>query len=182
LGIFKEDKREVGSMLFKSRIKDLLNMLRIVKSSAGLGFFFILVALSAASTARVERGLKASGPVSSYTRKTSEAATARQPYFHTFAPLGPLDTDLSAAYAYPVPYRAELGHREITFAGLGQDTRVEIYTLGGEKVAELESGLNDGQLPWSVTNSLGEDVASGVYVYLLQSGRNKKTGKLVIIR
>jgi hypothetical protein len=108
--------------------------------------------------------------------------TAETPHFTKFALMGQLDTDLSSAYAYPVPYRMSLGHRDITFAGLGQDTRIQIFTVTGEKVVELESSLNDGQLVWKVINSAGEDVASGVYIYLMESGENKKTGKLVIIR
>jgi hypothetical protein len=107
---------------------------------------------------------------------------AETPHFTVFALAGAADTDLSAAYAYPVPFRAARGDAEIVFSGLGQDTEVQILTVSGGEVASLRETNGDGVLTWDVRTSDGGPAASGVYLYVLKSGSNVKKGKLVILR
>jgi len=102
--------------------------------------------------------------------------------FGVFALIGQTETNLDAATAFPVPFRAGHGHDRITFANLGRGTRVRIYTPQGELVRELNGPTDASQLDWDVTNGEGTPVASGVYYYRLESGSNSKEGKLVIVR
>lgn len=111
--------------------------------------------------------------------KRVSAATS---HFTTFALIGQAATGLADAYPYPVPFRPSKGHTKITFTGLGQTTRIRIFTVAGDKVADLTSNSIDGKYDWGVVNSAGQPVASGVYLYLLESGSNSKKGKLVVIR
>lgn len=95
---------------------------------------------------------------------------------------GAVSVDLSAAYAYPVPFKPSAGHTIITFKNLAADTKVRVYTIMGEKVVELSDDDADGIIQWPVTNSDGDRVASGVYVYQIKNSHSEKRGKLMIIR
>ncbi len=74
--------------------------------------------------------------------------------------------------------------------GLNQAARIHlmILTISGEKVLETQSagdqGMND--LGWDLRNGLGQEVASGLYLYYIQvddgTEPQTKLGKLVILR
>ena len=99
--------------------------------------------------------------------------------------------------AYPVPFRpngpqAGTGPGQtgteatgITFEGVPQTGKIDIYTLDGRLVRKLSIPDN---LPfpyvvkWDVKTASGEKAASGVYIWRMVSGSNAKTGKLVVIR
>jgi hypothetical protein len=90
--------------------------------------------------------------------------------------------DLSNAKVYPVPYKARSGVPGITFAGLTPDTRIRIFSSDGRLVQTLHSsGTN---VLWDVTNRNQEQLASGVYFYIIENSapNQKKEGKLVIIQ
>jgi hypothetical protein len=93
----------------------------------------------------------------------------------------PLGVDLSAAFAYPVPFKASQ-HQSIKFTKLGADSTIKIYTIMGELVAQLHNDNNEILLEWPVKNSDGEPVASGVYIYQIKNSLSEKRGKLIIIR
>jgi hypothetical protein len=88
--------------------------------------------------------------------------------------------DVSGAYAYPVPYKASFGTGIINFTGLGSQSSIRIYTTSGHKVFDIE--VNTPSYQWNVKNSSGQNVASGVYFYVIQSPESKKNGKLIIIQ
>jgi len=93
--------------------------------------------------------------------------------------------DVSGAYAYPVPFKASMGISGITFANLGTDAHLRIYTTSGRKVFETEITNCVDQtkcLVWPVQNSSGENLASGVYFFVIESSQGKKDGKLIIIK
>ena len=95
------------------------------------------------------------------------------------------DTDVSNAYAYPVPFRPGRGDVGITFSLLPSAGTIRIYDAAGELVRNIsfaDSFRNDGKVVWDGTNQDGQPVGSDVYLYIVQSGDNKKTGKLVVIR
>ena len=71
----------------------------------------------------------------------------------------------------------------ITFSFLPNEGSVKIYSSAGELVKTMNfSNPVDGKLTWDVTNEQGEDLASDVYVYIVKSGDNKKSGKVMVIR
>jgi hypothetical protein len=93
--------------------------------------------------------------------------------------------DVSGAYAYPVPYKASFGTGIITFAGLGTQASIHIYTASGRRVFDTQVNNCADQtkcFQWDVKNSSGESLASGVYFYVIQSPQGKKNGKLIIIQ
>jgi ligand-binding sensor domain-containing protein len=78
---------------------------------------------------------------------------------------------------YPNPY-VESRHTEIKFAGAMPGSRIAVYTVVGELVAEFNA-----QSAWSREEMDERDIASGVYVYraVALDGR-EFIGRLVIIR
>jgi len=90
--------------------------------------------------------------------------------------------DVDEVYAYPVPFRADTSDN-ISFVNLPEEGKIEIYTISGEKVREIEIGEDDmGVLNWDVRSDDGQDLASGVYIYLVESEGESTTEKLIIIR
>ncbi len=104
-------------------------------------------------------------------------------HFSVFIVLGADYTDLSRAYAYPVPFKSSEGHEKITFTNLSSRATIKIYTVSGSLVNTLRETDGDHVLVWQpVTNKSGDNVASGVYLYYIYNDEENKKGKLVIIR
>jgi hypothetical protein len=89
--------------------------------------------------------------------------------------------DLSNAYAYPVPWKPTSSKTGITFKGLVAGSQITISSIDGMKTVTL--GSPDGSdVTWLLKNDSGDNVASGVYIYVIKANSQKKTGKVVIIR
>ncbi|MCK4532210.1 right-handed parallel beta-helix repeat-containing protein [bacterium] len=112
----------------------------------------------------------------------SNIVTAKVPHFSTFVLMGANDTNLTSAYAFPVPFRAYQGHNQITFTGLSSQVTIKIFTISGELIVTLKEEDGDGQLIWDVKNKGGKRLASGVYIYYIENEREHKSGKLMIIK
>ena len=123
-------------------------------------------------------------------RENNVVITGEIPNFSVFSLLGTALYDLSDAYAYPVPWKPNDGKDEtgtekggITFTRLFTEAVIKIYTISGELVMEYEyKPTYSGEWKWNVRTSNGEKVFSGVYIYYIESEKEHKTGKLVIIR
>lgn len=104
--------------------------------------------------------------------------------YRLFAPAGTLET-LNEVKVYPNPYKPNsgLGHTRITFTNIMNESTVKIYTLTGELVRTLRDDLSMGEVSWDAANEDGQKVASGLYIFLVESNDSKhKTGKLAIIK
>jgi len=110
----------------------------------------------------------------------AKTVTATVPHFFVFAVLGTSSFDLSNAYAFPVPFKpnSALGHTNITFINLSSVATIRIYTISGELAEKLEEIDGDGQYIWAEANKL----ASGIYIYHIENEKEKKFGKLVVIK
>jgi len=87
---------------------------------------------------------------------------------------------LEGLIVYPNPFKSSK-HSEVIFKGLTQDAKVLIFTLSGELVIKVEPGTTSWS--WDVKNDKGENVARGVYVYLVSNpAGEKRIGKIAIIR
>ncbi|MBI5883152.1 MAG: T9SS type A sorting domain-containing protein [Elusimicrobia bacterium] len=109
-------------------------------------------------------------------------------HFSTYALAGSADTDVSLSYAFPVPFRPSGGNPArygtwadgIRFTNLPSTGRIRIFTISGELVRELE--VVDNPQRWDVKNQVNEVVASGVYIWEVTSGQNRKSGKLMVVK
>jgi hypothetical protein len=91
----------------------------------------------------------------------------------------------------PNPYRSGAawetgGERRVSFVGLPATATIRIYTAAGTHVRTLRHG--DEQPPtdqesWDLKNDDGDEVAPGVYVWLVESGElGSAAGKVMIIK
>lgn len=120
----------------------------------------------------------------------SRAVSLPVKHFSSYALMGLPDNDLNPVYAFPVPFRPNAGDRArygswdptdlITFTNLPASGNIRIYTISGSLVRKLD--ITGPQEKWDVRNSAGEIVASGVYLWEVTVGSERKTGKLVIIK
>jgi hypothetical protein len=117
--------------------------------------------------------------------------------FTTFALMGGPSGSAADVYVFPNPWRphgpnAGSGSGQtgtiadgMTFAALPSECRIRIYTISGELVRELRhSDLTTG-LPteaWDGKTSGGQPVASGVYLWRVESTVDGKNGKVMVIR
>lgn len=109
-------------------------------------------------------------------------------HFSIYSLIGQQSDDVSDVYAFPVPFRPSAGNINrygswstgITFTNLPSSGVIRIYTVNGLLVREL--GIASNPQIWDVKNSIGQTVASGVYIWEVLVGTNRKTGKLVVIR
>ncbi len=76
----------------------------------------------------------------------------------------------------------------VMFANLPRArNRVRIFTLDGDLVADLphDGTTGDGQLPWNLVSRNGQQVASGIYLYEVDSDDDRFepfVGKFVVVR
>ena len=99
-------------------------------------------------------------------------------------------TDLSNLYAFPNPWDArKFSDRFITFANspfgtkstIPDGTIIKIFTLSGFWVTTLTTA--NGSATWQgLTNSAGQRVASGLYLYVASFGGNQVKGTIAIIK
>jgi len=101
--------------------------------------------------------------------------------------LGILASTIPSLFAlHPASPNPSSGGAWIGFS-LGQATRanLSVYDVGGRRVRTLMSGLGaegSQSLFWDGRDEAGQPVASGVYFYRLQSGDQRLTRKLVLMR
>ena len=62
-------------------------------------------------------------------------------------------------------------------------SRIRIYTVAGDLVRELQHNdrIRDFER-WDLKNASGNEVASGIYVYRIESGSFHFQNRLVVIR
>jgi hypothetical protein len=90
--------------------------------------------------------------------------------------------DVSASYAYPVPFKPSLGQRSINFINLPSDVTVRIFSMDGDLVRVLHDFRGDGILKWDVTDESGKPLKSDVFFYTIESAEQIKSGRLLVVR
>ena len=80
----------------------------------------------------------------------------------------------------PVEFRVRLAHPA--------SLKLTLYTLLGEKLKQITAAGNAGgnTLEWDLNNSTGSQVASGLYIYVLEmdgpTGPIQRMGKVIVMR
>ncbi|MCK4667134.1 hypothetical protein KAU33_10310, partial [Candidatus Dependentiae bacterium] len=98
--------------------------------------------------------------------------------------------DLEGVVTVPNPYKKGISKVNfIAFARLTKEAEINIYTLSGTLVRTLTHSpadldlLGPGIKKWDLKNEDGEEVASGLYIWVVTNpAGDKKIGRLVIIR
>lgn len=92
---------------------------------------------------------------------------------------------LKDAKVYPSPFIPSNGNKVIRFINLTENTEIRIYTVTGELVKTLtkEEIGDNSVVEWDVKNDKGENVVSGIYIYLITNDKgDKKEGKFTIVK
>jgi len=84
---------------------------------------------------------------------------------------------LSKVIVYPNPAR-----EQVTFGHLPPSIKVRIFNVVGEEVYEYEGPTNNGKWIWQLQNISGEKVVSGIYIYVISAGGDKKVGKIGVVK
>ncbi len=83
---------------------------------------------------------------------------------------------------YPNPMKLNQSNRTIAFKGLTKNSKIEIFTISGEKVFEIKT-TNQFEYVWDIKNNSNEEIASGTYLYIVTDKHNKmRKGKISIIK
>jgi hypothetical protein len=102
--------------------------------------------------------------------------------------------NLPEIYAVPNPYRSgssqyttENYHNypdnKVRFVNTPGECELKVYTPAGDLVWEFSQTDGPGNIEWDTRNLAGEEVASGVYIFRLESASgNWVYGRLIIIR
>jgi hypothetical protein len=98
------------------------------------------------------------------------------------AAVAPVSADLSQLKIFPNPFRASRGDNKVTFANLSGGGTIKIFNVAGHEVFEKSFDASVTNFDWNVKNNNGDDVASGVYIYFIDSGGDTRHGKLGILR
>ncbi len=85
--------------------------------------------------------------------------------------------DLAAVKAAPNPCKIS-SNGKIKFINLTSSAKIHIYTLAGELVKVLRHNDGTGEEEWDLLNDEGAALASGFYVYYVESYEPEKTGKI----
>lgn len=125
------------------------------------------------------------------------AIAAAVPHFSVYSLMGGPAGSAADVYAFPVPWRpygplAGDGDGQtgtiaggITFSNLPSECTIHIYTLSGDRVRTLHHSDLAGSIAqerWDVRTAEGDAVASGVYLWRVESDVDGKNGKLMVIR
>lgn len=97
-------------------------------------------------------------------------------------------SEMSRIKVVPDPYlgRAEWEvsrfYRRLEFVNLPEICTIRIYTLSGDLVKILQHNDNGGTEAWDMLSEDGLGIASGVYLYHVESQYGDKTGRFAVIK
>lgn len=124
---------------------------------------------------------------------SSQTVTAPVGHLSVFAVMGGPNLDPGAVFAFPVPWRpngpnAGSGANQtgtlaegIKFVNMPDMATLRIYTVSGTLVREI-SHTSGAEYVFDVKSDAGEILATGTYIYIIDSNGTKKTGKIAVIR
>ena len=92
--------------------------------------------------------------------------------------------DFTKLRVYPNPVHPNISDKAaITFDRIPIGTLIQLFTPKGELLENLNVTESDGNSKeWWLTNSKIGDVATGIYVYILEFEEQKKVGKIAVIK
>jgi len=99
------------------------------------------------------------------------------------------ESDLAGIRVVPNPYvvnaawERAMNVRRIEFMYLPPECTIKVYTTRGELVKTLHHNSGTGSLDWNLTSDNNQDLAFGVYIYVVETPDGKKfLGKFALIK
>ena len=94
-----------------------------------------------------------------------------------------LPESLDRVVVYPNPFiPSQSNNGCITFKNLTENATIEVFDMAGRRVRTVSKVGGGDEATWDVRNSGGDRVASGTYVFVVQSDGDDHVGKVVILR
>jgi subtilisin family serine protease len=92
--------------------------------------------------------------------------------------------NLDDAYVYPNPFKGKgaAGGNGVYFAALPTIATIRIFTVNGVMLKKIEHNGPTGFVEWDLKNDAGDAIASGAYLYTIESNGDKVVGKLAVVR
>ncbi len=91
-------------------------------------------------------------------------------------------TDFTQTIVYPNPVSPNEHHiGKVIFANLPTETKISIYNITGELVEQLDA-TDGGKKEWLLLNNTKVEIASGIYIYILEAGGKRKSGKVSVVK
>ena len=91
-----------------------------------------------------------------------------------------VDTPVSVS-VYPNPINLN-NHDLLTIDNVPEGGHVYIYTTDGNAITTISILPNATNGFWDLTTDSGEQISSGIYLYLVKGGDTEKVGKIMVIR
>ncbi|MGQ9604379.1 MAG: T9SS type A sorting domain-containing protein, partial [bacterium] len=81
----------------------------------------------------------------------------------------------------------DMGETKVQFFNVPEDAKIRIYDAVGGYIATVyperySFGGQQGRAEWNLKNGKSEDVASGVYIYRIESKTGNRIGRFVVVR
>jgi len=72
----------------------------------------------------------------------------------------------------------------IVFDALTDESKINIYTVSGKLIKTIEHKSSSGseKEEWNLSSTSGEEVSSGIYLYVITSAEGIKKGKISVIK
>lgn len=93
----------------------------------------------------------------------------------------PPSSSPSFTRVFPNPYYPSRNQQYVTFADMPAGARVRVFTMRGEQLFDGTANAS-GLVHWNGLNRTGRQVASGVYLAVIESGGEKVVKKVVVVR
>ncbi len=121
-------------------------------------------------------------PLPSTADPASRTVTAQTSHFSTFQVMQ-VDpaVDLSAVKVYPNPFRPGQNAGAVSLTNMPAGASVRVFTALGQQLSQLTAS-GTGVATWDGRNAWGQNVASGLYLAMIESGGQRKVVKVVIER
>ncbi len=109
---------------------------------------------------------------------------ARIEHLTTFIPLSQSPaSSLDKVAVFPNPAYSPDENNPVEFVYLTENAKIRIFTLAGELVRDNLIADGKGRCKWDGKNKDGEPVATGIYLFYIEDGKNEPVrGKIAIIR
>jgi flagellar hook assembly protein FlgD len=118
---------------------------------------------------KAENGVALHGPVTSSNGQVSSGTTSSK----SIRPVIP----------YPSPYRKSSSSPMKFKLNTTGDAQLKIYTISGKLIKKITADSGTNEVDWDCKNSIGGELAAGMYLYLITDYLgNNTSGKIVIMR
>lgn len=105
--------------------------------------------------------------------KLADVYVVPNPYVGSseFERFGSFDADLNRSFP-----------KAIKFVNLPAEARIQIFTLAGDLVQEIEHNNGSGIEAWNLRTRLNQEAVAGIYLYRIEANGEETIGKFIVVK